>query len=401
VKIRHLKSRGLRLAGGLALSLAVAATLLAAIEFGLRLEREHQYFGLRMAFFRMEKMAEEDPPVDFSLDEKALARLPDPFAQVRDPKITGHLSGANVSVTEKELGPAAYRVTKKFRDDGPVIYDVTYRSDHGRRITAGPRPATKNRVLMLGCSFTYGEGLDGSQTLASYLQAGLQNAKVETLAFHGYSINNLLYDLRRNLPDGPYGDLSAENGTVAFYFFIPQHLPRIACTLACHGANMSPWMKHMPNFETAEDGAPPALLGTFGETVSFPFLLQELADSAIVTELNLDWPTPGMVASKFSQLVIAYRDELAQKVNLRDFYFVYHPSSSVSPAMKAAEAALVRHGIKVLTPSFDLQELTAGRQAIPFDGHPSNHANFVISRYLQFILKQQHPGFTQARKESP
>ncbi|MBX3465677.1 MAG: hypothetical protein KF878_02115 [Planctomycetes bacterium] len=140
--------------------------------------------------------------------------------------------------------------------DGAPIYEATYTIDaHGRRVvpaSAAPGGAGP-LVLFLGCSNTFGEGVDDDQTMAHHLalRAG-RRAEVVNLGFCGYGPQQFLARLER----GDLDDLVAGREVVAIYPFIDAHVNRAIGSLGI----VTAWGADMPCYEL--EAGEPRLQGT-------------------------------------------------------------------------------------------------------------------------------------------
>lgn len=135
--------------------------------------------------------------------------------------------------------PAFQRMTRK----GHEIYDVKYTfNSKGWRITPEADPDAENDLLLFGCSFTFGTGLEDEQTWAWRL-ASLLGSKwqVDNYASGGSSINQALCMLEHNLVEKPTG-----RRRYALYLAIEHHLLR---------NDYFPWM---PHYELNAAGEPAA-----------------------------------------------------------------------------------------------------------------------------------------------
>ena len=95
-------------------------------------------------------------------------------------------------VENKEIGytlsPGVFK-SKKIASDGNLIYDVKYVIDKsGFRKTKTNFNSTKN-INFYGCSFTFGEGLNQSETLPYYFSELFPDYKINNFGVHGWGVN--------------------------------------------------------------------------------------------------------------------------------------------------------------------------------------------------------------------
>ena len=127
-----------------------------------------------------------------------------------------------------------------------TIWRVHYGSDSlGRRLTK-PIPKKANKfVVNLGCSFTWGEGVENEQTLSSYLQAALPRFKIYNYGVVGASPAVALGLLKSKQMRS---QIEEPKGIFIFYFY-PFQIARD------NGAYPSgKWMAEAPHFYKSADG---------------------------------------------------------------------------------------------------------------------------------------------------
>jgi hypothetical protein len=125
-------------------------------------------------------------------------------------------------VTKSDLGyqgRPGIHASRKLADNGEPIYTVKYTiGDDGFRTTPHDYSISK-AVNFLGCSFTFGEGLDDDQTLPYYVSK-LGGYHVRNYGFFGYGPHQALAILTstRNT-----------DGAINFFLTAPWHAERSAC----------------------------------------------------------------------------------------------------------------------------------------------------------------------------
>ncbi len=110
------------------------------------------------------------------------------------------------------------RVTKK------QLYEVTYTIDEfGRRETPIKNKTDRDQfILFLGCSYTYGEGVEDHETLPAYVGNLTEKFMPYNYGFHGRGPHDVLalldkIDFKKEIPQ--------KNG-IAVYTFMPDHINR-------------------------------------------------------------------------------------------------------------------------------------------------------------------------------
>lgn len=378
--------------------------LLALIELFFRFNRAHHFFEahkiasyLHPAVAPQILAAGEDSYLE-KIDWKFLRKMTDTFSDIRKlSKEKAWLSASKFYLfNPKDRSDA--RVVKN-TSNGERVYDVSYHRDgHRRRLTPGVPAGAKKSIFLVGCSFTLGEGLQEDQTLAAHMQRYLSRTSVWNFGERTTAINFHLAELRKSNTDFRQGFFSEipNQPTILVYLFIGHHVKRAQCPFSCYKAENF-WMMPGMDFSIEKNGEA-RLLGSFSETRWFKAVVGFLADSAIEDALQLDWPTVSDESGypKFLALITAFKNEIGAKVPTKDFYFVYHPDAGgEDPALEALAAATLKtNGFRVLDlRGIDLNKITGGKSQIPFDGHPSSEANFIISQVILNHIKQDHPDF--------
>lgn len=112
-----------------------------------------------------------------------------------------------------------------------TVYDVYYTSDeYGRRIPSNEKlidsVTHKKHAIFLGCSFTFGDGLDDSSTFPFIFQKNYNAYKSYNYGVSGYAPNqiSLLFDKRVNT----INNISVpQDSGFCLYTFIDDHLNRV------------------------------------------------------------------------------------------------------------------------------------------------------------------------------
>ena len=142
---------------------------------------------------------------------------------------TAHLYELRYSSRDPVLGYGPSLDTKRIasrrmRGD-EVIYDVLYsRDEEGRRITPDRGDKADTAVLLFGCSFTVGEGMNDGETFAWRLGERLGDKfQVFNYGFHGYGSQQML----ALIESGRLDELMRRYKQIyAFYLTIPRHEKR-------------------------------------------------------------------------------------------------------------------------------------------------------------------------------
>jgi hypothetical protein len=109
--------------------------------------------------------------------------------------------------------------------NGELSYEVTYTTDsEGYRISPAPAgQGARQCIVFMGCSFTFGDGVEDSETMP-YQLSRLLNRKGFNIAVSGYGPHHMLAAIENDrLPD-----MSGCDSTLALYQAIPDHVKRSA-----------------------------------------------------------------------------------------------------------------------------------------------------------------------------
>ncbi len=117
-----------------------------------------------------------------------------------------------------------------------LVYDATYTSNElGNRITP-KNPNAKTAVLLFGCSFTIGEGIQDQETFAYKLGQKLgEQYQVFNLGLHGYGTHHIYTIIKSQLPE-----LKKYDNILVYYLALRTHAER--------AAGLSPWDLQGPRY---------------------------------------------------------------------------------------------------------------------------------------------------------
>ncbi len=123
------------------------------------------------------------------------------------------------SVFGSQPGPGTFS-SRKLARDGQQIYDVKYSiGEDGFRLTPNANSGVDRQINFLGCSFTFGEGLNDDQTLPHYAAQLLTGYRVKNYAMHGWGVHQALAVL----------ESVHEPSRINFLLTVPWHADRSAC----------------------------------------------------------------------------------------------------------------------------------------------------------------------------
>ena len=106
-------------------------------------------------------------------------------------------SPKNAFVGHPELGIQLNPGSYKININKGLAFEARHLDDHSRFVTG--RQQNHTNVLLLGCSFTYGFGVDDDQTFASLLQKDFPEAGIQNAGVPGYGSVQSLMQLKAQL----------------------------------------------------------------------------------------------------------------------------------------------------------------------------------------------------------
>ena len=261
--------------------------------------------------------------------------------------------------------------------DGSPFRQVTYTIDHERRRQTSGHPMREAPgIIFLGCSFTFGEGVQDHQTLPSQVALNQQGYQVYNYSFLGWGPNNLL----RLVQTADFGrDLKKNSGNKAIYVFMDSHVQRAIGALSLY--RLSPNAPDSYPFYVSKNDGHLNSEGMISEHRG-PFLnsiFSLLAKSRLLDFFNVDLPlvTPSdfqLVSLMFEEMQKTLHDKLSA-----DFVVIFFPGSRYSVDLIPL---LDQKGIKSLDYSrIFLENYTTSAPFLP-DGHPSEAAYEFLGKQI-------------------
>lgn len=253
------------------------------------------------------------------------------------------------------------------RTQKELIYDVQYSFDEfGRRIFPGHSPEGKSSfVILSGCSFTYGNGIDDDQTLSYFMNSQAQSRFVYN---YGIGSSGTHMTLALTESDRFKKEIPQDNGTLV-YVFIDGHIQRTNGFM-----NELGWLKESPCYEEQADGS-------FRRNGSFAtcsptrtWLLESLAE--LFKKLSIQRNFPSIREShvqKTCQLIAQTNEAFKNQYSKGSFFVFLHPLSSENNYTKRIKACLNKKNISIL--EIDMSGRDSRDFTLRGDGHPNEKLN--------------------------
>jgi hypothetical protein len=269
------------------------------------------------------------------------------------------------------------RARARKRIDGQNLYDVEYAIDEaGRRVTPVESQEGRDRFLLFfGDSFTFGEGVQGDETLSAFVARRAARYVPYNYAFHGYGPNQLLAKLES---DTLRQEVREPKG-MAVYVFIGAHVSRAIGSMVVYTG----WAHDAPYYALDGEGTP-RRMGTFTTGrpwTSIAYAL--LGRSQVLSFLHLDLPL--VVTDHHVELAARLIERSAllfhEQFGPQRFVAVAYPEQWPSEISRRLARALTRDGIEVL----DYASLFEPHRAdyfFPADRHPKPEAHRAVAERL-------------------
>jgi hypothetical protein len=289
------------------------------------------------------------------------------------------------------------RTHARKRLDGRTLYDVEYEIDGlGRRVTPlDDREGRERFLLFFGCSFAFGEGVDGAETLPAFVAREARRYVAYNYAFHGYGPHQLL----AKLESGSLRDEVSEPEGLLVYVLIGAHVSRAIGSMVVYTS----WAHDAPYYALDAAGEP-TRHGTF--TTGRPWTslgYALLGGSQVLRFLHLDVPPRitdrhlALTARILGRSAALFREAFGPQ----RFVVLAYPEHWPSEIAARLQGHLAGEGIEYL----DYSALFGPDRAdyfLPGDRHPKARAHAAVARRLVADLGlAEAPGVSVATGSSP
>ena len=288
-------------------------------------------------------------------------------------------SGALPLLGQQCEGPL--RVTSRTSATNEAIYDVTYRFDeHCRRQVPNNRGRKRRKVVLAGCSFTFGEGVTDEQTIANQLAALRKDTAVYSISLPGFGPGDVLRELQER---GTRTEGLGPAGGVGVFLLIDGQLERTICKSFCVQDRFAWVLQQRPYYRLNAQGDP-VYVGTFRDSAPWKWRWYRLVFGSAFLEF-VGWPRVNWTGADFrlmARLLAEIGKEMVEKAAIDRFVVVFYPSSSSYLAQNLREP-LTRLGVGFLDYSrLNLDVLTDDHAFFPVDGHPSPRSYYALAWLL-------------------
>jgi hypothetical protein len=259
----------------------------------------------------------------------------------------------------------------------------------------GPSKPTA-QIAFLGCSFTWGSGVDDRQTFSSLVAEAIPTARVLNLGIRGGAPNDFIDDLRENPKRLAKGEIS--RGVVVLTL-IADHIERALCKTRCYTEPV-PFKGSIPQGPFRLDKTRYVLKdgqlvseGAFrGEGALLTQIKKLVFKSRILTKIYYDYsgyPHEDELYL-FAKMVEQIRDLVFQRTGY-DFVVAFFPDTESRSALK-----ILKIFDSLQIPYFDYSRLrfdeTLGHRAFfAIDRHPTALGHAAYANLLLGDLKKRTP----------
>ncbi len=284
----------------------------------------------------------------------------DYYQDLRDNNMLMVREDGNVGYT---LKPNMNTELRRWNINGTPVYSYNVSTNSLGMRTVGLQDGDyMYHLLLLGGSYSFGEGLEDNETLDHYFSEALPEYRTYNYGIFGYGPNNILAMFRKR-------NISAEvkqSKGIALYFFIEDHINRVK--------GRESWSGSSPYFTLDKAGMPKSS-GSFDSEKPLSSLARKVFYYLrfrlyLLRVLNL---YPDRITDADLSLTVAIIREIDNEYQKQfdgDFVVVMHPVSSQRYYVKIMRM-LKEQGVTVISPDYMAEE----DDIIPMDGHPSGDFN--------------------------
>lgn len=320
--------------------------------------------------------------------------------QIRQARLTAEECQRNSC--KQERTPGAHHLTRVRNNE--KIFSATYTIEKNlRRHTPNSVENSKYTIIGLGCSYTFGEGVEDDQTFLSWLAKLFAPIKTVNLGVSSYGLNSHIRDFETGKishTDGLKGEKA-----ILVYTFVSGQLTRWQCSIR----SFSNGVYHIPAMDCRNRplyslNAQHKLeyLGTHKEI--HPILMKALSWLGYLyfpQYLDLNYPK---ATENDMDAMIEGLDLIKKKYlkNYSEVYvaFVLYPdlANAKLKKFKFIKKYVQEKGFLFFDYSnYDLKTALNGKDTIPKDGHPTHLAQEYYARLLADDLQKAFPDLKQVK----
>jgi hypothetical protein len=280
-------------------------------------------------------------------------------------------------------------VTLRASRSRTVLYKTMYSTDSfGLRTTIHfESGATHDRFLaFLGCSYTFGEGVEDAETFPSRVASLLPRYRVYNFGILGSSPSEMLEHQLRGRGFRRNKAIVEPSGYV-FFTFIDDHVARVQGTMRYLGRTT--YERQRPSFGIVDGRV--VYEGNF--TSAHPYwtwIATHLFRSELLQFLRVDFPPANDGTMQLiAKIVAALQKQAKQNFNALKTYVIIYPGQNKYATRLTPY--LDREGVPYLDySSIDVWRILGEKATIPGTGHPSREAYHLLAELLVRDLQDRH-----------
>ncbi|AGH94397.1 hypothetical protein [Pseudobdellovibrio exovorus] len=263
-----------------------------------------------------------------------------------------------------------------------VIYNAYYGMDHRgrRRLPHQEISKYKPNMIFVGCSFTFGTGVNDAYTMPTFMKHRYPEYNVYNLGIPAGGLNDSLDDIvhKKRLED------INDQGGVVIYSFIYDHLERTFCSLNCYREERRSWALRKSDYDFDKEGK---LVNLGRHDTSNPykaFFYSILAKSAFLDFIGFEKSKKFGVEDekKFVRLLL----ELKKFYENQGYDFYFYPVGGARELTETLTQELRQHGVKLKIYDTSSIHEWKERGVIAGDGHLNELGNYLLAAQIHQML---------------
>lgn len=275
--------------------------------------------------------------------------------------------------------------TKNNSELNRVIFSANYNFDENRTRIVPQQIISKKKknILLIGCSFTFGVGVQDNQTIAHFLKQKLPNYNIYNLGIPSGGMSDMLDDIYT------YDRIKElnKNGGVVIYYFVEDHFERTFCSLDCYRDRRISWS---PNKNYYDFDSDEKLInhGQFKDSRPWRYqLFKHLGKSEFLKFVGFEHPK--IYSRKEQQKYIKFIKTLqAHYVQFNLDFILYSDNMSTGQAQKDFYKDLSNNNIPFFLVKIPQKKNFIQARQLVGDYHHSAFGNYSIASLLTHRLRE-------------
>lgn len=330
-----------------------------------------------------------------SVDNFSLNELK-PYIQAESsrPNLKGRYPAHPKTDTVIQKSPLQITRSRIFSDAGELLYNATYTTDTYERRVGPPLLKSDIAIITIGCSFTFGTGVNDEQTYSYVLQSE-SKVPVWNMSMSASYPGDILYDIQYRLP-AKY-DIPAKKIFIV-YGFIPDHFFRNTCDWRC----LQPGKNWLLSRERYSSLFGKLYLNNLKKSFyNNKYIADFLLKFKLVSQPDTPIAFPPVLSESslilFNETLEAIYSELSKKYEIIDSYTVYLTDMGENESSLLLESLKKTDHFKTIIPPYSELSQKYGFDIksyfIPLDTHPTPLHHYVTGKSIYERLKKDHASY--------